>query len=288
MRAAVLLCLSAMISAAPAAQAAGRLAVLPAVVAGPHGEASAGQVFEATVKGLGLRIDVDIVGYDALFLQGATSKVTEAGRCGSDETCVRRVVAEAGATMGLRSIVNFALDPPLITLSLIETDASRPPLQAVLEAQGRWDLAVATAVDTLMLQRGLSPAGRLQVACDESATVSFPGNPPFVAEGPRQFRLPPGQHTVRITGPQGASAESRVLVTAHQTVRLQQSLPPVVAQPEQDSGSIFTSGWFWGAVGVVVVGAATAAVVAADPFAGDPGAGCLCVTTANGPCGTCP
>lgn len=287
MKVAVLLGLSGLLWSAPTAHAAGRLAVLPAVVAGPHGEASTGQVFEATVKGLGLRIDVDVIGYDALFLQGATSKVTEAGRCGSDETCVRRVVAEAGATMGLRSIVNFALDPPLITLSLIETDASRPPLQAVLEAQGRWDLAVATAVDTLMLQRGLSPAGRLQVVCDESATVSFPGNPPFVKEGPRQFRLPPGQHTVRITGPQGNSAEGRVLVTAHQTVQLQQSLPPVTAQAEESS-SILSSGWFWGAVGVVVVGAATAAVVAADPFAGDPGAGCLCVTTANGPCGTCP
>lgn len=270
-----------------AAHAGHRLAILPAVVAGPHGQASAGEVFEATVRGVGLRLDVEVMGYESLFLQGATSRVTEAGRCGSDEACIRRVLEDAGATLGLRSIVNFALDPPLVTLSLVSTDPTQPPAQSIFEAQGPWDQAVSTRVDALMLKRGLSPAGRLELSGADAVRVEFPSTPLAARESPTLFRLPPGQHTVVLHASDGRTVTQAVLITAHQDTSVAVVFP--TAPPDEESeGSILSSAWFWGGVGLVVVGAATAAVIAADPFGGPGGPACLCVTTANGPCGTCP
>lgn len=261
-----------------------RLAILPAVVEGPAGEASARAVFDAVAEGVGIRLGLDVIGYDELFLQGATSRATEAARCGSDQACVARILQDVGADSGLRAIVNFALEPPLVTVAVVAADGRRTRSPTLAEAGPRapWDQVFVEATRATLDELGFVPAGRLEVTTEPAgAPVTVDGAPPDASGG---WRLRPGRHVVRGEGP-GGKAEVEAVVLAHRTTQVALPLPTARVT---DSGGVLASPWFWAGVGVVVLGAATAAVVAADPFARDPAPGCFCVTTQGGPCTPCP
>ncbi len=282
---AVLIALPLTVAAQPPSK---ELAIFPAVFDGPYGEASAGQVFNATFEALGIRLDVEPLSYESMFLTGATSHVTAAARCGSDQACIVRVLEEAGATLGLRTIVNFALDPPLLTLELISTDPSIRGHQAVHDTGGiAWQQSLTVAVRALVDKQGLSPAGRLRVRADPSATISLPDSPTAIREGRDRFRAAPGQHRVWVVAPDGREASVHALVTAHRSTEVAVELPPLVASAPPE-GSILTSGWFWTGVGVAAVGAASTALVLSHALDGPGPPACLCVTTVDHPCGTCP
>lgn len=267
-----------------------RLAILPTVVDGPHGAASAGEVFEAARRGVGVRLELETLGYDALFLQGATSRVTEAARCGSDEACVIRVLGEAGAELGLRVVTNFALEPPLVTVSLLSVDADVPARSAVRQADASgWARALEQACAQLLEEAGSQPAGRLVVRTEPAdLTVEVLGPGPARREGPGVFRVAPGRHRVRAVDASGRAVDGAAVITAHQTTELPLVLGPPPAAVAEDDGSVLGTWWFWTGVGVLAAGAATAALIAADPFGGGSTPGCVCVTTPAGPCGSCP
>lgn len=265
------------------------LAILPAVVEGPHGRASPGQVFEASARGVGVRLDLEALDYEVLFLQGATSRVTRAAECGSDSACVAAVLADAGATLGLRTIVNFAIEPPLVTVSWVglHDEAARTPEIRQVEG-GDWARAVAEAVDAVLLARGFEAGGRLVVRTeppDLTVELLAPERGRRGADG--AFRLLPGRHLVRATDAAGRAVEGEAVITAKTSAELVLTLPAAGEAPPE-GGSILSKWWFWTGVGVLAAGAATAAVVATNPLGGDSGPGCVCITTPGGPCGSCP
>jgi hypothetical protein len=281
-----LLLVAAALAPAGAGAAPQRLAVLPAVVDGAQGEATPRAVYDAVAAGVGLRLDLDLISYDELFLQGATSRATDAARCGSDQACVARILQEVDADLGLRAIVNFALEPPLVTVSVVERDGTRAGSPTLGEAgpAAPWAALLTDGTRTALDALGYSPAGVLVVRTDPpGAAVTVDG---LAANPGGQWRLRPGRHVVRAEGPGGA-VEAEAVVMAHRATELAVALPASAA-PTDGGGGLFSSPWFWAGVGAVVLGAAAAAVVVADPFARDPTPGCLCVTTAGGPCGACP
>lgn len=264
-----------------------KIAIFPAVFNGPYGSASPGQIFNATLQALGMRLDVEALSYESMFLSGATSHVTAAAHCGSEQACIVRVMEEAGAALGLRTIVNFALDPPLLSLELISTDAEIKGQQAVLDTGGNpWAQSLTVAVRALVDQQGLGAAGRVRVRADPLAVVTLPDSPRARREAADLFRAPPGRHRVFVRAPDGREASAFAIVTAHQATEVAVELPRRIASAPKD-GSVFESAWFWGGVGAAALGAATAAVLVSNSLSGSADPACLCITTVDHPCGTC-
>lgn len=267
-----------------------RVAILPNVVEGPHGAATARDVFDAAAEGFGDRLDADLPPYEEVVLSGATSLATEVARCGSDDRCLRRALQDAGMTYGLRVIVNFGLQPPLVTVTLVgANDDLRRAEFAEVPAGGDWRPTLGAAARRLADGQGFTPAGRL--------VVTPPGNGGRVTLvgdagrrlGPTTFVVAPGLQRARWTRSDGAVAEGRIEVRPFETATLSLVAPigPPAAAPAETGTSWLASPWLWIGVGVVAAGATTAALAAGGVFEGDPPPGCLCITTPGVPCGGC-
>lgn len=262
-----------------------RMAVLPAIIEGASGSATTQELFEQVSPHADFRVGLELVSYNALFIDGVEPIAKSVRGCGSDQACVSKVLKLANIQLGLQVIANFAAEPALITLNLLDTDAAKVSIDALEELKGGMDLKgvlrlqVARLLDSAGYQRG----GRLAVSRrPPDAVVTVGEGEPADAGRPDLFTLKPGPYEV--------TAQREGFVTQKKTVTIREKALTewgfeLQAVPEESS--FFASPWFWAIVGAAVVGGTTAALVATDPFSKPADRGCLCITTESGGCPVC-
>jgi hypothetical protein len=246
-----------------------RLAILPATVEGPYGSVTAVQLFEEVAKSADFRVGIELVPYNALFVEGVEPIATTVRDCGSDVPCIARALRLARIDLGLRVIANFALEPPLITLNLIAEE--RVVAEDLAELDG--PLAEVLARSTEKILRSYPRGGRLSVEVsplDAAVTISPPPNGSVIAPGTVQVTAAKDGYLPRTTSV--AIAEG-----TEQSVRL-------VLDPVPEEASVVESPWLWAGVGVGVAAIVTVVLVVTNPFSREPEEGIVCVTTPMGGC----
>ena len=244
-----------------------RLAILPATVEGPYGDAPVLEMFETVAKAADLRVGIELVSYNALFVDGVEPVATTVRDCGSDLACIGRALRLARIDLGLRVIANFALDPPLFTFSLIEGE--RTIAEKLVEAEGSIDSILVRSTEELLA--AYPRGGRIAVEVappDAVVSIAPPGS----------GVMAPGTYRVS-AAKEGYSPKSAAIdLRAGSEERVRLVLDPL---PEE---SIASSPWLWTGVGVGVAAIVTVVLIVTNPFARSPSEGIVCVTTPMGGC----
>jgi hypothetical protein len=186
------------------------------------------------------------------MLQGELDE--ELRDCGSDARCISARLEAAEIDLGAILVVNLAVEPPLITMRLIDTER-RAVLAERATAVARGDRTLAQLVSSEfaeLLERGGHPAlGKLIVeAAPVEAQVKIETAPDARLSAPGAFILPPGRHRITASADDHADTSTSVLVE-----RLRESR---IAMRLEEDAAIWESPWFWAAV----AGAAAAGVAA--------------------------
>ena len=278
-----LLALPAALLASPVAGAepeASRIAVLPVIVAGSHGDATEVSVREDVRDVLRFRGGISQLPDDELYGAGRGGLGTSLRDCDADTACLVARLENASVRLGLIVVVNQALDPPFLSVQLVDTNQRR--------AAGTWRGSVAPEAGAigaelrrvtaqLLEQAGHPPLARLIVEVSPpSAQVRVSGGAlPELGSLPR-FLLPTGSYDVLATLPDPEDASTRVEVVAGKEAHVALILEP--------SRSVLGSPWLWTAIGVAVAGGALAAILAST----QPSERCLCIYGPGTGCQPCP
>lgn len=259
-----------------------RLAILPAVVPGPYGQANLEALHASLSEAASMRLGLTVASYHEIQVDGAETIAAAIRTCGSDPDCAARALRLSGYQLGLQVISNFALDPPLITVALIDVAAGNNAGEVVVELSTGEPIGERVAKEAAILldQTQHRRGGRVVVeVTPQDSTVVLAGARP--TPGARHdYTLLPGRYRLEVLHDGYVSDTREVEVVAGQAQAVVVQLSPVVVEEV----SLFASPWFWGALGVVAVGAATATVLVVTQ---EPTPNCLCVGAAGGACGGC-
>lgn len=242
------------------------LAVLPIVAEGPHGQASVSDIYDAVTRATRSRLGVRVISAEEMFVASREGLAARVADCGTDDGCIASKLRMFDARFGLVVVLSFELDPPIYSLQLLDTDLGRKIGERVGEASADVWSDLARAADELLAEAGMVKSGRVLVdVVPKRAQLRLRDGPDPDPGTPNVFTLAPGRYTVEAEaeGFDGASTDFEVHSGASQTVTLEL----------EERTSIWASPWLWVAVGAVVVGGTTAAVVASQRP--DP---CLCTT----------
>ncbi len=260
------------------------LAILPAVIDGPHGAMEASAAYEALARSAEFVPEIRVVPYHRLVLDGQNTVSRRIGDCGSDLTCVSQALEDADIPLLLRAIVNFALKPPLVSLNLIDSASGRLLAEAIAELQTEQTLPslLKTSAYRLFADGGLSVVGRLRVTTSpEGVQVRIGGKalPPRPIQ--RAVSMRPGTYEV--------IGEHDGYTAAKRTIHIEPGAPSELHLSLSETQSFMGSAWFWGLVGAAALGT-TALVVVASQGGGDQpdGPRCLCIAAPGSVCGPCP
>ena len=281
-RACAWLPLALLVVAAPsgtyAAEKGARVAILP----GAHGEADPAEVYQEVARSAGLHLGLELVPYNQLLVEGPEPLAGAVRACASDVACRGRALASHELDLGLRAIVNFAIDPPLVSLSVVNASPPRVLTESLSELAGDTTLAevLRREAATLLDRTGFPRAGRITVSVRPvDAILHVEGAKE--SEQPGVFIVPAGRWEVR--------AERAGYTPAQATVEVAAGAEAPLALVLEERPGVTSSPWFWAAVGVAAAAIATTTVlVATDPFAAPPSTGCVCITTSAGGCTPCP
>lgn len=263
-----------------------RLAVVPSVIAGPHGEAGIEALFDAALRAAALRPSLEPGSFDELFLFGADPPASTARACGSDTGCAARVLADAGYALGLGCILNFAVDPPLLTLSLLEISGARIAAEELFEVPSDRtpELLLERAASELLDRAGHRRGGRIRITVEPpDAHLAVPSA--LVPERGRRltFLAPPGVHTLSAQRAGREEATAVVEVTSGGEHLVALALPQA---PEPASTGL--GPWPWIAAGAAVAAGVAASVVLLSGGASGGAPRCVCITSPGVPCPPCP
>ncbi len=270
-----------------------RLAVLPSIVQGESGKTQTQLLFDELSKSAELRVGLDLVEYNELFVDGAEPIASTVLGCGSDLTCISRALRNVRIELCLRAIVNFAVSPPLVSLSLIEGPGERILAEQLVEVESEKLAAkLQHAGDLLFDSAGFNKGGRLVVTTEPSDAKISARN---CTTG--QLLSPDSREAAQFTVPPGcveldAVRDGYQKTAARAEVRLGETTPvtlSLTANAPDSEDSLFASPWFWIVAGGLVAAGTTAVLVATDPFSdGTPAPTCFCVATPDAPCPPCP
>lgn len=270
-RAVIAMMLLAGASPAFAGDKTARLAVLPIIIAGPHGEASLSSVLADVSDAADRRLGIRLISQEEIFVAGSGDLGKRVRDCGSDIACIANRLRAFDARFGLVVVVNLVLDPPLISLQLLDTDERRLVAQSTgeLESGVRVSAAIRRRANTLLNDAGYSKAGRVIVdVTPAAARVTLNGEiEPDEGKG-NVFTIAAGRYDVQASADGFDPATGVAVVLADKVVHVPLML--------EEQTSVFGSVWFWAVVGAAVAGGTTAAIVATRPTTR-----CLC-TTING------
>lgn len=277
------LLLAALAIAAPEAMPAKRLAVLPSIVAGETGRATSQQVYDATANTSGWRLGLETLSYNELFIDGTDPIAKQLRACGAQAPCLAKVMGSHRIDSVLTVIVNFAVEPPLVTLGLIDGRTGDTVLSDVAELSGRpLEMLLAERCEKILDDAGFQRAGEATVTVQPAGGVVEMADGTLVrrTEAQSTFRAVPGTYRVDIRREGHESTTREVTIVSGRNVAVDVILTPVEVEE-----TLVEKPWFWVVIGAAAAGAATAAVVVATSGGDD--VGCLCVATPNSPCGTC-
>lgn len=244
------------------------LAVLPIVVEGPSGRASTSQIYDAVARASRPRLGLRLISAEEMFVAqrgGLTARVQD---CGPDVGCIAGKLRMFDARLGLVVVLNFAATPAIFSLQLVDTNTGRAVEERLGEVRAGEDPSarVTAEAERLLDAAGVVKSGRVVVEVEPSrAQVRVVDGPTPDTGTPNVFTLAPGRYTVAAELEDHDPTRAEVDVRPGETTTARLSLDA--------HATWWKSPWLWAAVGVVVAGGATAAVLATRP--GDP---TLCVS----------
>ena len=247
-----------------------RLAILPSVV---QGTLSIEDVFEAAARSLSLRPALEVVTSSELLSGTADPLISTAAKCGSDLACIADRMSGNRIDLALRVVINHAVDPPLVSLHLVDIASVAIAQEVFAEVTGDVIADLAKLTGQLFDKAGYPEGARVRlVVSPPGADVSFPG---AVKRGDL-FLVPAGEHVIDVSREGYVPASQKVVVAGGREV-------PVFITLAEESGSVVSSPWLW--LGVGAGAAAIAAIVVfvvVDPLRPD----CICIGDPDGP--NCP
>lgn len=279
----VALFMAALAVGAPADGRALSIAILPTVVGESDRAPSTQALFDATKDAIQWRRGLEAVPYNVLFLEGAAPVARALRECGAEPECIARTMQSNRIDLLLNVIASYAIDPPLVTLTLIEGVGGQPRQTAVFEPAPRRTVVeeLPSRAAALLDEAGFERVGGASIAVvPAGATIALVGADLERSEaGQSTFRAAPGTYRLTVTLGGHEPVTREVVIAEGETTRVDLVMQPVEVEP-----TLVEKPWFWVAVGAVVVGAATTAVVVATrPDA----ATCLCITSPETVCPPC-
>src|SRR5207237_5886032 len=120
----------------------------------------------------------------------------------ADLGCASRALEQAHVDLGLRVIVNLALDPPILIINVIDAKAQKSLGESVADIDVKKPLAEALekGVDDALNSAGFRVGGRLRVAATpDGCRIKVGAGARPDPRSPSEFLLPAGRYDVEVT-----------------------------------------------------------------------------------------
>jgi hypothetical protein len=254
---------------------ANRLAVLPIVTEGPNGTATLSSIFDDVTAATSRRIGLAVISYEEMFAvqENVGASVLE---CGPDTSCIASKLRSFNARMGLVVILTFDLDPPVVTIQLLDTDDQKLLAETSAELppkdEKRISGRIREKIDEVLNQAGFTRASRIVVDVNPpSARVRLGTLDPDKGTT-NVFTVGAGTYRIQAELEGWATAETETTVATGETVHVDVEM--------QEESSILASPWLW-----VGVGAGVAAIVTGVVLGTRKVERCACVTIGGMGCG---
>ncbi|MCB9645945.1 MAG: PEGA domain-containing protein [Deltaproteobacteria bacterium] len=269
--------LVAVVGAQPAPE---RMAVLPVLVAA-EGLVDVDQVFAAVEAAAAWRLGLRPMTVGDYYFHGGQELARRSLACGPDAACITRELRPMDAGLGLVVLVNGELDPPLVSVLLLDARRGAVAAEWAGQISGGPDAvrdAVQLRTSAALDKQGFLQMGRVRVRTSpaQAARVMDGATEPDLGTLDT-FTLPPGPHRLHVSAPDHRPKQVEVEVRAAEVTDLEVRLEP--------EGGLLSSPWLWVGVGVVAVGAAAAVTAVA---VGQQSPVCACVVTRDQPNCVCP
>ena len=256
---------------------ANRLAVLPIVTEGPHGNATLSSIFDDVAAATSRRLGLRVISYEEMFAvsqEGLGASVIE---CGPDSSCIASKLRTFNARMGLVVILTFDLDPPVITVQLLDTDDQKLLAEASGEVPPRdakkASESIRARTEEVLEKAGYKLSSRIVVKIEPpSARVRLSNNIEPDKGTTNVFTVAAGNYQVLAELEGWSSNQTEASVGVGETSYVELAL--------DEEQSIASSPWLWVGVGVGV-----AAIVAGVVIGTRTIDRCVCVYTDTIPCG---
>lgn len=255
--------------ATAAAAPAERIALWPTVLAGPHGDLKETELRADLASIILARPTLD------LLPETATIQREKVLACGSEATCLAKLVTDAGADIGLRVAVDLRFDPPVYSLQLLrENGASLANAFGEERVEGQLRAEIQQRTTQLFDEAGHQAMALLRIAVtppDAKVTIAPEAGRD---RGDGLYTVPAGQYQIRAEQEGHLAAEALIDAAAGRASTVTLSLAP-----EADS----SFPWLWAGI---TVAAAIGAGVAIGLIASRGGERCICITSGE-PCPSC-
>ena len=268
MRAALVI-LAGLLCGAPAPE---RLAVLP-VLLDADAVADVDEVFDAVRTAAHLRTGLRPMTVGEYYFHGGQELAKRSLACGPDPACIARELRPMDARLGLLVLVNGELEPPLVSLILLDAQQGEVVGEwagRVAGGRGAVRATVVSRSSALLDAQGFLQSGRLRVRAQpaQAALMVDDAVPPDLGTADT-FTLPPGPHRLVATAAGHAPRALEVQVRPAEVTDVDLALTP--------EASVLSSPWLW--VGAGVLAAGVAASVAVVATRGQDAPPCACVLT---------
>lgn len=220
-------------------------------VVGSKSARSAQSIAEAATGGLRWLLNVEIPSYDR-----RARLDDEVRRCGEDNACVVERLASSGVDLGVYVVANFDVDPPLVTIELLDTARRRAIARDIVDVAGAdLERAIAASVERALVKTGLEVGGAVVAdVVPREAELSLD-----------ERLLEPGVATPARAGPHVIRGRLDGYLSSERLIEIEPRREERVALELETKPGITSQWWFWTAIAVVVAGSAVAVAVVAQP-----------------------
>jgi PEGA domain-containing protein len=181
--------------------------------------------------------------------------------CGTDVSCIARVLSMANVDLALEIVLNRQISPAVLTMRLIDAHdaaAKRSAVDDVGDDPRKLSPAVHRMVTDLLEGYGRPAGGRVTIETlppDALLSIENAGGPQ-AASLKNAYTLAPGTYLVIAARDGYAERRERVTIERGQETHLSLTL---------EERSIASSPWFWAAIGGALVAGAAAAYLILRP-----------------------
>ncbi len=233
---------------------AGRIAVLPIVTEGPNGTATLSSIFDDVAAAVSRRLGLRLISYEELFAVSQEGLAAGVLECGPDIGCICSKLRTFNARMGLVVILTFDLDPPVITLQLLDTDDQRLIAETSGELPARDANKISEGIrrkaEAVLDAAGYRPAAHLVVEVEPpNARVHLTDGLDPDKGTTNVFTVAPGSYRVQAELEGFSTGETDAIVASGETRHVHLAL--------EEERSIVSSPWLWIGVAAGVAAIAT-------------------------------
>lgn len=253
---------------------ADRLALLTVITKGDNGDASLSSVFGDVSAVASKRLGINLISYEEMFAvseKGVGASVVE---CGADVRCISSKLRSFNAKNGLVIAIDFSIDPPVIGIQLLDTDAQQMLAEDFAELDPKAiSSSIRARVEQVLSNAGYVLAGRIVVDVTPPNAILRLSDGTEPDKGtPNVFTVAAGKYEIRGDAEGWDSTSAQAEIGGGQTTSISLQLV--------EQTSVLESPWLWIGVGVGVAAITTGVVLGTRQVDR-----CLCFTLDESGCG---